>query len=53
MPYPEDVKERKELRAFQESFEQFDPEKRPAIGEDWENLDEVRDTDRETPIEEM
>ena len=48
MPYPEDIRERKELRAFKETFRQHDPEFKPDIGEDWEAEellpeDEMRD----------
>ena len=37
LAYPEDIKERKELRVFKETFNQYDPVKKPDIGEDWEN----------------
>lgn len=37
MPYPEDIKERKELRQYKEVFETYSPTKKPVPEEEYEN----------------
>lgn len=40
MPYPEDIKERKELRQYQEIFENYSPIRKPIPEEEYEDVHE-------------
>ena len=48
--YPEDVKDRKELRQFREEFKEFDPILHPEAADDWATEVLQDDKDSETPI---
>ncbi len=37
--YPEDIRERKEVRLFQDTFKEFSPVRRPESEDDWETED--------------
>merc|ERR1712166_789153 len=46
--YPEDVKDRKELRQFKEEFKEFDPILYPESADDWDT--EVMQEDLDTAV---
>ena len=45
--YPEDVRERKEYRLFQDTFKEFSPARRPESEDDWET------EEYESPLEKV